>query len=191
MQRASRIRLAALGVAAALVVAVTALAASAVAGGTTAGTSRSAANEIRAGERALLRATVDADIAAARRLLADDFELINPLGGVQTGEEYLGAIAAGVLDFLAFEPVSAIEVRVDGRSAVTRFRSSIDLAAFGDRLTHEAWHSALWERRARTVAAGLGTDHSGPQQRGAGDRSAQAALVGTPGERSPRCQCSK
>jgi hypothetical protein len=38
-------------------------------------------DQLRAIERERLRSLVDADVATARRLHADDFELINPKGG--------------------------------------------------------------------------------------------------------------
>jgi hypothetical protein len=44
---------------------------------------------------------VDGDIPLARRLHAEDFQLINPSGGALTREEYLGGLASGFLDYLA------------------------------------------------------------------------------------------
>jgi hypothetical protein len=34
-----------------------------------------------------------------------------------------------------------------GNAAVVRFQSAFDLVAFGERLTHLAWHTDLLERR--------------------------------------------
>ena len=51
------------------------------------------ADQLRAIERARLRSLVEADLPTARRLHADDFELINPVGGTLTKEKYLGDIA--------------------------------------------------------------------------------------------------
>jgi ketosteroid isomerase-like protein len=106
----------------------------------------SAADQVRAAERALMRATVDADATAAAQVLADDFQLINPLGQPQTREDYLATLA-GVIDFLTWKPVSEIEVRLYGDAAVARFESAFDLVAFGERLTHRAWHTDVFERR--------------------------------------------
>jgi Domain of unknown function (DUF4440) len=55
------------------------------------------ADQLRAIERARLRSLVDADVAIARRLHADDFELINPRGGTLSKEQYLRDIASGDL----------------------------------------------------------------------------------------------
>jgi hypothetical protein len=69
------------------------------------------ADQLRAIERARLRSLVDADMATARRLHADDFELINPVGGTLSKEQYLRRIASGELDYLEREP-GEIRVRL-------------------------------------------------------------------------------
>ena len=51
------------------------------------------ADRLRAVERARLRSLVDADVTTARRLHADDFELINPNGGTLSKEKYLKDVA--------------------------------------------------------------------------------------------------
>jgi hypothetical protein len=105
------------------------------------------ADRVRDTIRMLDQATVEADAATMRRLLADDFQLINPLGVPTSREEYVGSVASGQLDFLAFEAVSDIVVRLyDDDAAVARYKSSVDLAAFGQRLTHQAMHTDLLER---------------------------------------------
>ena len=58
------------------------------------------ADQLRTIERARLRSLVDADVATARRLHADNFELINPVGGTLTKEQYLKDVASGELDYL-------------------------------------------------------------------------------------------
>jgi hypothetical protein len=147
MKRATTIRLtSALAVTAALVVTATAMAAT-IGGRSSGSATNSEAEQIRMSEGALLRATVEGDIAAARQLLAEDFQLVTPLGGLQSREDYLGAVAGGVLDFLVFEPVSAIDVRLYGHAAVIRYRSKIELVAFGERLSHDAWQTKLYEKR--------------------------------------------
>ena len=67
------------------------------------------ADDLRSIERQRLRALVEADVASARRLHADDFQLVNPAGGALSREQYLGQIASGELDYLVWEP-EAIEV---------------------------------------------------------------------------------
>jgi uncharacterized protein DUF4440 len=60
------------------------------------------------------------DTATARRLIAPDFQLINPGGGVSSREDYMDAIKAGVIDYRVFEPSSPIAVRLSGDSAALR-----------------------------------------------------------------------
>ncbi len=64
------------------------------------------ADLIRATERERLRALVAADLSIADRLHADDFQLINPGGGVLTKAQYLGGIASGYLNYRLWEPDS-------------------------------------------------------------------------------------
>lgn len=80
------------------------------------------ADQLRAIERARLRSLVDADVATARRLHADDFELINPVGGTLSKEQYLRDIASGELDYHEWEP-GEIRVRLYGNSAVIRYQA--------------------------------------------------------------------
>ena len=61
----------------------------------TTGEDQAEAERLRATERERLQALVGADVARARRLHADDFQLINPLGGVLSKEQYLGGIESG------------------------------------------------------------------------------------------------
>ncbi len=95
-----------------------------------------------------MQALVEADMAVAGPLHADDFQLIPPPGFPLSREEYLGAVAAGDIDYLAFEPISEIEVRIYGRAAVMRYQSHLDIVVSGlGRFTHEAWHTYLYEKR--------------------------------------------
>ncbi|HEY7622036.1 MAG TPA: nuclear transport factor 2 family protein [Solirubrobacteraceae bacterium] len=110
--------------------------------------SSSEADRLRAIERTRLQALVDADTATARKLIAPDFQLINPGGGVSGREDYMQAIDAGVIDYLVFEPVSPIAVRLSGDSAVLRYQVSFDLVVGGDtHVTHQGWITELYERR--------------------------------------------
>ena len=65
---------------------------------------QSEADQLRAIERQRLRSLVDADIATATRLHADDFELINPRGGTLNKQQYLQDVASGDLDYLEWDP---------------------------------------------------------------------------------------
>ena len=129
-------------VAAALVVATGVVTAS------SASPARSAqADHVRAIETARLQALVVADTATARKLTAPDFQLINPAGAPLSRDEFLGGVDAGVIDFIALEPSSPIAVRLSGDSATLRYRTAFDLVVGGTHLTHQAWTTALYERR--------------------------------------------
>ncbi len=106
------------------------------------------ARQVQQIERQRLAALVDADMEVVERLHASDFEVVPPPGFPMTREEYLGLVESGDLDYREFEPVSDIEVRVHGSSATVWYRSSLDVEAAGQgRVTHEAWHLYLYEKR--------------------------------------------
>ena len=64
-------------------------------------------------------------------LHSPDFELVNPSGSTWSRGRYLGGIASGDIDYRRFEPVSDIDVMVDGDLAVLRYRSAIDISVAG------------------------------------------------------------
>ena len=106
------------------------------------------ADLVRATERERLRALVQADTAVVNRLHANDFQLINPLGGTISKEQYLGGIAAGVLDYLVWDPDS-IAVRVYGQAAVIRYSSHLEIVVQGRKIPlSRYWHTDLYERRS-------------------------------------------
>lgn len=95
-----------------------------------------------------LRLLVAGDAAEAADLHADDFQLIPPPGYPMGKEDYLDAVDKGELDYIAFEPISDIEVRVDGTTAVLWYESRLALDAAGiGRLSHDAWHLYYYEKR--------------------------------------------
>ena len=114
-----------------------------------AGAQSSTADQLREIERTRLNALVEADTAAAGRLMARDFELINPAGAVSGRDDYLAAVEAGIIDYLAFEPTGQIVVRQSGDSAALRFPVHFDLVVGETRFTHEGWITELYERRDR------------------------------------------
>src|SRR4051794_13330605 len=104
---------------------------------------------IRATERERLRALVAADVAVADRLHADDFQLINPLGGVISKEQYLGGIASGLINYLVWEP-GEIAVRLHGPVAFLRYRAHIEIVVGGPQAPLqqlETWHTDSYELR--------------------------------------------
>jgi hypothetical protein len=136
-----------LRVLAALALALLAAAAGAAAASHAFASHSSAAADLRQIERTRLRALVDADTHTAGRLIAPDFQLINPGGASLGRDDYLGAIASGDIDYLAFKPTSHIVVRRSGDAAALRYQVHFDLDVGGLRLTHEGWITELYERR--------------------------------------------
>ena len=91
----------------------------------------SLADELRELERSRLRSLVEVDMATAEELHAPDFELVNPGGSTWSREKYLGGIASGDIDYRRFDPVSDVDVLVEGDLAVLRYRSAIDISVTG------------------------------------------------------------
>ena len=109
----------------------------------------SQADQLGALERRRLHALVEGDTAAAGGLMAADFQAVPPSGDPLARKDYLGAVAAGVIDYRVFEPVSRIAVRRSGDMAALRYKVSFDLVAGGTRVTHKGWITELWERHSR------------------------------------------
>ena len=105
------------------------------------------AEVIRMTERERLRALVAGELARARQFHTDDFQLINPLGGVLSKEEYLDGIGAGLIKYLFWEP-GAIAVRVYDDVAVIRYQSQLEIVVQGRHIPRRSyWHTDLYERR--------------------------------------------
>ena len=91
---------------------------------------------------------VDADLATARRLHAEDFQLISPAGVALSKAEYLGAIESAQLDYRIWE-AGEISVRLYGDVAMIRCRDGrfeVDWQGQpGQR--GPIYHTNLYERR--------------------------------------------
>lgn len=111
-------------------------------------TSHTLENELlRTTEQTRLKALVQKDIALASTLHADDFQLITPVGMPLSKAQYLGAIEAGQLTYLAWEP-QRIEVRLYGDTAALRYRSSLEVRFGAHHVPRaEHWHTDLYEKR--------------------------------------------
>jgi uncharacterized protein DUF4440 len=131
----------------AAVVAALLITASAVAWAHGSAQGSSQADRLRAIEHARTQALVEADTATARRLMADDYQGINPGGQPLSRDDLLAPVKAGVLDFLVDRAASPISVRLYGDAAVLRYQRDFDLVIAGTRLTHKAWSTELYERR--------------------------------------------
>jgi ketosteroid isomerase-like protein len=101
---------------------------------------------LRSTERDRLRALVSGDVKRAAQLHSDDFQLINPLGGALSKEQYLGGIGSGQIHYLYWEP-ETIAVRVYGDAAVIRYRSQLEIVVQGHHIPRQQyWHTDLYER---------------------------------------------
>ena len=115
--------------------------------GSTEVNAQNTADQLRSIERARLRSLVDADVETARRLHADDFELINPIGGTLSKEQYLRDVASGELDYLEWEP-GEIRVRLFGSAAVIRYQANLRVSVKGSAgRAVTFWHTDLYEKR--------------------------------------------
>jgi uncharacterized protein DUF4440 len=101
---------------------------------------------LRSTERERLRALVNGDVERATQLHTEDFQLINPLGGALSKEQYLGGIGSGQIRYLYWEPDS-IAVRLYGDVAVLRYRSQLEIVVQGRHIPRQRyWHTDLYER---------------------------------------------
>ncbi len=101
---------------------------------------------LRSTERERLRALVSGDVERAAQLHADDFQLINPLGGALSKDQYLGGVSSGQIHYLYWEP-EAIAVRVYGSAAVMRYQSELEIVVQGRHIPRQRyWHTDLYER---------------------------------------------
>ena len=100
---------------------------------------------IRSTERARLRTLVDGDSDRAFSYHGADFELITPIGVALSREEYLGAIAAGQINYLSWEP-GHITVRLRGDAATIRYQATLEVE-FGGHAVPRAnyWHTDSYE----------------------------------------------
>ena len=98
-------------------------------------------------ERRRLKALVDADVAAAEELHADDFQLVTPSGAAYTKDEYLGDVASGAVDYRVWEP-HEIDVRVCGDAGCLRYHSELEIVVAGRKIDlSRYWHTDYYERR--------------------------------------------
>jgi hypothetical protein len=102
---------------------------------------------LRSIEQERLRALVSGDVQRAAQLHSDDFQLINPLGGALSKEQYLGGIRSGQIRYLYWEP-EAISIRVYGGGAALRYKSQLEIVVQGRHIPRQRyWHTDLYERQ--------------------------------------------
>src|SRR3954468_11426994 len=106
------------------------------------------ADAIRSVQRERSAALLEANIQAARRIHADDFQLITPLGAVFSKDQYLGAVEAGVIKYSVMELDSAVHVRLYGDVALIRYRAQIEVDVQGQTYPRaDYWFTDAYERR--------------------------------------------
>ncbi|WP_406050313.1 nuclear transport factor 2 family protein [Kribbella sp. NBC_00889] len=114
------------------------------------------ADKLRRIERDRLTWLVDRRVAEADAVHADDFVIVTPSGLSWTKAEYLGGIESGEIDYRRFEPISEIDVMLDGDVAVLRYRSAIEISVGGREPGDlEAWHLDCY-RRSRPAGSSAG-----------------------------------
>jgi hypothetical protein len=104
---------------------------------------------IRASELDRLRALVEGDLDRARELHAEDFQLISPSGRELSKDQYLGAVASGELNYLAWDagPI-AVRLYAENVAAVIRYRSELEIVDNGNHVPRQPhWHTDLYEQR--------------------------------------------
>lgn len=106
------------------------------------------AEAIRAIQRERSAALLAGDVPTARRIHADDFQLVTPLGAVFSKEQYLGAVGAGIIKYLAMELDSPVDVRLYDGVALARYRAEIEVEVQGQRYQRAGyWFTDAFERR--------------------------------------------
>jgi uncharacterized protein DUF4440 len=89
----------------------------------------------------------EGNVETARRLHADDFQLVDPSAATLSKEQYLGLVGSGELDYLTWEP-EMIEVRRYGDGAVLRYRAQAQAIFRGQRTPlRSVWHTDVYEQR--------------------------------------------
>ena len=112
-----------------------------------------AAAILRDVERRRLRSLVEADSETADALHASDFQLVHPSGGTWSRERYLGGIASGGIEYRRFEPISDIEVVIEGNLAVLRYQSAIEIKVDDQEAgSLHCWHTDCYRRDDRIGA---------------------------------------
>ena len=103
---------------------------------------------IRSTERERLRSLVEADIAVADQLHANDFQLITPFGAVRSKEDYLGGITSGEINYQVWEFDSPVAVRLHNNVALIRYRSRLNIIVGGQEVgLRRYWHTDTYEQR--------------------------------------------
>jgi hypothetical protein len=93
-------------------------------------------------ERRRISALVQANLAIAGPLHAENYQLITPNGSEMTKSEYLNAIETGKLKYHIFEPVSKISMLGETTIVVLRYRARISI---NDKPSFTCWHTDCYQ----------------------------------------------
>jgi hypothetical protein len=105
------------------------------------------ADEVRRTELRRIESLVARDVKIAGEIIADDFQLIPPVGIVLTKDQYLSAIQSGTIRYFAWETASPIAVRVYSDAALIRYQAKIDVETGGARTSGLYWFTDAYEKR--------------------------------------------
>ena len=86
--------------------------------------------QIEALYREMYEAMVKKDTTTLNRIHADDFVLTHITGMHQSKQEYISAIAGGILNYYSAEHEQMV-IKVDGNNATITGRSQVNAAVFG------------------------------------------------------------
>jgi hypothetical protein len=105
------------------------------------------ADHLRSLEAVRHAALVDGKVELVRPTLADDFQLIDPGGDATSKDDYLDEVATRAVDYLSWDIISPIEVRLFEGAAILRYRSRIVVTLGGAPVTGEFWQTDVYELR--------------------------------------------
>ena len=95
-----------------------------------------------------MHALVSGEMETARQLHADDYELVTAPGATLSKEQYLRAVDAGEIHYVAWDIESPIKVRMYAEVAMIRYQAAIEIVVNGQpfrRARH--WHTDVYEKR--------------------------------------------
>ena len=108
----------------------------------------SQADDVRSAVRKRVSVLIAAHMEVLHAIHSDDFQLVTPLGVLLSKEQYLGAVAAGHIHYIAMELDSAIDVRMYEDVSLIRYRAQIEIEVQGQKYPRASyWFSDAYEKR--------------------------------------------
>ncbi len=104
------------------------------------------ADELRGIESRRLTAILAGERVSLETLHAPDFLLCTPSGTVWSKRHYVDGLVDGTIRYTRFQPVTPLEVALDSRLAVIRYRSAIEISVdHAEPGALECWHLDVYE----------------------------------------------